>query len=289
MKLSLVVASVDRTQELQNLLEGFAAQPFRNFEVVIVDQNLDDRLAPIVARFAPLFSVIHIRSNVRNCSHARNEGLAAVTGDIVGFPDDDCLFQPDTMQRVVKHFEDDPTLTLLAGNCVSPTGELINARWTPVSCEINDKTVWTTIMGFSMWIRTGPAREVGGFDPAIGPGTPWGSGEEPDYALRLLRKGYRGYYDVTLGILHPDKRLTPHAIARAHLYGAGMGRVLRKHSIAASITLPYFIRPIGGMLLSLLRARMSHARYYWGTFRGRLFGYMAPPARLTQPVTELAL
>lgn len=279
MKLSLVVASVDRTQELQDLLEGFATQPFRNFEVVIVDQNKDDRLVPMVARFSQRFALTHLRTDVRNCSNARNLGLNASTGEIVGFPDDDCMFQQDTMQRIVKHFEDDPTLTLLAGNCVSPTGELINARWTPVSCEIDDKTVWTTIMGFSMWMLTGPTREVGGFDPAIGPGTPWGSGEEPDLALKLLRKGYRGYYDVTLGIFHPDKRLTPHAISRAHLYGAGMGRVLRKHSIAPAIALPYFIRPLGGMLLSLLRARISHAGYYWNTFRGRLFGYMAAPAR----------
>ena len=279
MKLSLVVASVDRTQELHDLLQGFATQPFRNFEVIIVDQNKDDRLAPIVAEFAASFPLLHLRSEVRNCSHARNVGLETATGDIVGFPDDDCMFQPDTMLRILQDFKQDPDLTLLAGNCVSPTGELINGRWTPVSCRIDDKTVWTTICGFAMWIRTERAREVGGFDPAIGPGTQWGSGEEPDFALRLLRKGYRGYYDVSLGILHPDKHLTPHAIARAFHYGAGMGRVLRKHSIAAWITLPYFIRPIGGMLLSLLRRRMSHARYYWGTFRGRLFGYMAAPAR----------
>lgn len=279
MKLSLVVASVDRTQELHDLLAAFATQPFRNFEVLIVDQNGDDRLLPMIAEFSPQFPLVHIRTSVRNCSNARNVGLFAATGDIVGFPDDDCLYQPDTMERVARHFEQDPTLTLLAGNCISESGELINGRWTTHSCEINDKTVWTTVIGFAIWMLTTPAREVGGFDTAIGPGTPWGSSEEPDLALRLLRRGYRGHYDIGLGIYHPDKRLTPSAIARAFLYGAGMGRVLRKHSIAAWIAAPYFIRPIGGMLVSLLRVRLSHARYYWSTFRGRLFGYMAAPAR----------
>ncbi|RRA47247.1 glycosyltransferase family 2 protein [Acidipila sp. EB88] len=279
MKLSLVVASVDRTRELHALLAGFEAQLYRDFEVVIVDQNDDDRLVPIVAEFSRSFPVIHLRTNVRNCSNARNLGLFAATGEVVGFPDDDCLYKPDTMSKVAAHFSGDPTLTLLAGNCVSETGELINGRWTTASCEINDKTVWTTVIGFAIWMRTAPAREINGFDPAIGPGTPWGSSEEPDLALRLLRRNYRGYYDVTLGIWHPDKRLTPGAIARAFLYGAGMGRVLRKHSIAAGIAAPYFIRPIGGVVVSLLRRRMSHVRYYWGTFRGRLFGYMAAPSR----------
>ena len=279
MILSLVVGSVNRTQELHDLLEGFRAQPFRDFEVVVVDQNDDDRLVPILARFEQEFSLVHLRSNVKNISHARNTGLAVARGEIVGFPDEDCQFKPDTMLKVVRHFADDPTLTVLAGNYVSPSGELINGRWTQASCEIDDKTVWTTVMASSLWVRTAAAREVGGFDPAIGPGTQWGSGEEPDFVLSLLRRGNRGWYDVTLGVHHPDKRLSPGAIARAFLYGAGTGRVMRKHAIAPSIALPYFIRPIGGMLVSLLRARLDHLRYYWGTLRGRLFGYMAAPSR----------
>ncbi len=279
MKLSLIVASVGRTDELEELFQGFVDQPYRDFEVVLVDQNDDDRLAPVAARFAARFPLRHIRSEVRNASHARNVGLAAATGDVVGYPDDDCQYQPDTMTRVAAHFDRDPELTLLGGPCVSSTGEHINGRWTAVSCPITEKNVWTTMAGYSMWIRTPAARSVGGFDPAIGPGTPWGSSEEPDFALRLLRRGYRGWYDVLVTIRHPDKSLSAHATARAFHYGAGMGRVLRRHSIAAPIALTYFVRPVGGLLLSLLRARGMHARYYWETLRGRMFGYLKDPAR----------
>ncbi len=279
MKLSLVVASLGRTREVEELFESFREQPFRDFEVLLVDQNDDGRLDPIVEHYASQFTLRHLRSDVRNASHARNVGLAEAAGEIVGFPDDDCLYLPGTMERVVAHFESDPGLVLLGGSCVSPTGELVNGRWTLHSCPITEKNVWTTMQGFSMWIRTAEARSVGGFDPAIGPGTPWGSSEEPDFGLRLLRRGYRGFYDVKLGVRHPDKSLSAHATARAFEYGAGMGRVLRRHSIAAPITLPYFIRPFGGVLLSLLRVRGGHARYYWGTLRGRLFGYLAQPAR----------
>ena len=279
MKLSLVVATVGRSEEIRELLAGFAAQPYRDFEVLLVDQNTDDRLVPIVEQFSGQFPVRHIRSDVRNASHARNVGLFAAKGEIVGFPDDDCLYQADTMTRVVEHFDKDPDLTLLGSPCVSSTGELINGRWETESCPITDKTVWTTMAGYSMWIRMEAALAVGGFDPAIGPGTPWGSSEEPDFALRLLRRGYCGWYDVGIGIRHPDKSLTPHAINRAHLYGAGMGRVMRRHSVAAPIALTFFIRPLGGLLLSLGQVRLGNARYYWGTLRGRLFGYLAQPAR----------
>lgn len=278
MKLSLVVPTVERTAEVSALFEGFATQPYKDFEVILVDQNGDDRLVPIVGRFSPLFRLRHLRSDVRNASNARNIGLFAAEGEITGFPDDDCLYKPDTMTRVVAHFAADPELVVLAGPCVSETGARINGRWTNHSCIINDKTVWTTIMGPSMWMRTQETQAVGGWDMAIGPGTPWGSCEEPDLILTLLRRGYKGWYEADLGVYHPDKQLTPHAVKRAFSYGAGMGRVLRKHGIAIGIALPYFIRPIGGLLLSLVRGRSLNATYYWQTFRGRLFGYRAPLA-----------
>lgn len=279
MKLSLVIASVERTQELYDLMEGFATQAFRDFEVFLVDQNSDDRLVPLVEKYKDRFPLTHIRSDVRNASHARNVGLFAAKGELVGFPDDDCLYQSDTMERVIAHFDREPGVALLGGPCIKRSGELANGRWSTVSCEIHEGNVWTTMQGFSMWMRTEAALAVNGFDPAIGPGTPWGSSEEPDLALRLLRRGFRCEYDVTLGVFHPDKTLSPAALVRAHHYGAGMGRVLRRHSIGARIALPYFYRPIGGILVSLLRARTLHARYYWSTLRGRIFGYLAQPAR----------
>ena len=183
------------------------------------------------------------------------------------------------MTRVVEFFERAPQMALLCGVNRSESGELVDGRWTQRSCALDEKTVWTTLHGYNMWMRTAAALEAGGWDPAIGPGTPWGSSEEPDLGLRMLRRGYRGFYDLTLVVRHPDKRLSASATARAFDYGAGMGRVLRRHSVALRIALPFFIRPIGGFLLSFLRGRKENARYYWRTFRGRLFGYLAPRAR----------
>ncbi len=277
MKLSLVVATVNRTAELRVLLQSFAQQSFRNFEVIVVDQNDDDRLRPLVAEFQQLFQLTHLRSAQRNSSHARNLGLAEACGDIIGFPDDDCVYRSDTILRVMQRFGRNAGLGFLTGVCVNAEGRPINGRWLPSSANITPANVWTTLQAFTLWIRLAPARKAGGFDMNIGPGTQWGSSEEPDLALRLLRAGAQGYYDVEIGVLHPDNSMQPNAIARAFLYGAGMGRVLRKHALSPLIVLPFFIRPAGGFLLSVGRLRPQACRYYWGTLRGRLFGYLAKP------------
>ncbi len=276
MRLTLAIPSLGRTDELGELLDGFAAQPFRDFEVILVDQNEDDRLNPIVARHAGSFPIRHVRSKIKNASHARNVGLELAQGTIIGWPDDDCSYLPETMSRVVEHFDRDPALVLLSGTNRSESGEYLNGRWSRRSCVINERTVWTTLQGYNMWIRTEAAREVGGWDPAIGPGTPWGSSEEPDFGLRLLRRGYKGLYDIDLVVNHPDKRWTAAANARAFEYGTGMGRVLRRHLLAPAITATFLARPLGGLLLSLARGRWSNAVYYWRTWHGRVWGYFAP-------------
>ena len=276
--ISLVTATLGRTAEVRQLFESLAAQSTPDFEVVLVDQNTDDRLLPIVQEFVSRFPLRHVHSPVRGLSHARNLGLHCAAGEIVGFPDDDCVYPVNVLERVRAHFAQNPALALVSGPAVAPGGGLGSGRWTGQSGPITLTNVWTSVISFTFFARRSVLETVGSFDEHLGLGARFGSGEETDIAIRVLRHGYAGYYDLDLNVTHPDKRLTAQAARRAFSYGMGMGRVLRKHSFPASNTLLYLLRPIGGVLLSLIRARPVHASYYWHTFRGRVSGFLARPA-----------
>jgi hypothetical protein len=47
---ALILATVGRTVELNRLFDTLAAQSYRDFEVIVVDQNRDDRLLPVLHR-----------------------------------------------------------------------------------------------------------------------------------------------------------------------------------------------------------------------------------------------
>jgi hypothetical protein len=98
-----------------------------------------------------------------------------------------------------------------------------------------------------------------------------------DLAITLKRANAMLFYDFDLYVIHPDKTLTPLAVQRAFIYGMGFGRVLRKHMevIPKATILRYLVRPLGGMLFAILRARWLPARYYMQTLRGRLHGLFA--------------
>jgi hypothetical protein len=113
----------------------------------------------------------------------------------------------------------------------------------------------------------------------MGPGTPIGSAEGNDLVLRAVAAGHAALYDPTLRVIHPDKRLTEVAVARARLYGRGLGYALRRHHAAPGTCLRFALRPLGGALLSLAKGRPRDAAYYAMTLLGRAEGFLRADAR----------
>jgi glycosyltransferase involved in cell wall biosynthesis len=290
MRFSLIVATRGRTRELSELLDSLTAQgrPRDALEVIVVDQNGDERLAPVVAEHAGRLDLRRRRSAVANACHARNLGIAEAGGEVVAFPDDDCLYPPGVLDRVEAAFAADPSLQVLTGPAASPAGGLGSGRWRRDAGPITASNVWTSVIEFNLFLRRETALALGGFDARLGPGTEWGSAEGNDLVLRAVRAGHRAAYDPELRILHPDKRLTEVARERAALYGRGLGFVLRRHGVPAAVWLPYLVRPMGGVALSLLRGRTGDAGYYWGSLTGRLRGLRAPAAREGLPLPPIA-
>jgi glycosyltransferase involved in cell wall biosynthesis len=271
---SLVMATRGRTTEIAEFLDSLLLQGQADAEVIVVDQNDDDRLVPVLAPYRDRVALTHLRSSVANANHARNLGLCAARGEIVGFPDDDCLYPPGLLDRVAAAFGRDPALMLLTGPAESPAGGLGSGRWREAAGPIDDATVWTSVIEFNLWLRRPLALALGGFDEDMGPGTPIGSAEGNDLVLRAVSSGHLAHYEPTLRVIHPDKRLTDVAVARARLYGRGLGFALRRHSVPAATWLPFAVRPLGGALLSLLKGRPRDAAYYAMTLLGRAEGFL---------------
>jgi glycosyltransferase involved in cell wall biosynthesis len=270
---SLVMATRGRTRDIAAFLDSVLAQGRDDAEVIVVDQNEDDRLAAVLAPFDGRIALMHMRSAIANANHARNLGLRAARGAIVGFPDDDCAYPPGVLDRVAAAFDADPALAVLTGPAESPAGGLGSGRWRADAGAINPENVWTSVIEFNLWLRRPFALALGGFDEGMGPGTPIGSAEGNDLVLRAIAAGHAARYDPALRVVHPDKRLTDVATARARLYGRGLGFALRRHGVPASVWMPFALRPLGGALLSLARLRPRDAAYYAMTLLGRAEGF----------------
>ena len=263
----LVVATVGRTDELGRFLDSIEEQGYGPLRVIVVDQNEDERVAEIAHGRA--FELVHTRS-VRGLSRARNAGLVHVDADLVAFPDDDCVYPSGLLERVAERFGD-PGLDGLTGRAVDAEGRS-STSWKSDPALLTDDNLWNRAISFTIFLRREVVQRVGAFDERLGLGSaePWSSGEEIDYLIRAVRSGARIEYDPSLVVRHPVRQDDPRVGARD---GASVGYLLRKHRYPARVVARMLVRPLGGMLASLVRLDRSRAGYQLATFRGRVRGY----------------
>ena len=126
----------------------------------------------------------------------------------------------------------------------------------------------STVEGRSVVERVGPFDERLG----LGSGAAWSSGEEVDYVIRAVDVGARIAYDPSLVVRH---RVVPDDATIGYRDGAMVGYLLRKHGYPGRVVARMLLRPIGGVLASLVRLDGARRRYYAATFRGRWQGYRA--------------
>ncbi|MCB1543045.1 MAG: glycosyltransferase family 2 protein, partial [Rhodoblastus sp.] len=103
-RLSLLCCTVGRTDKLDRLLASLARQTFRDFELVVVDQNEPGALDPVLAPYLERLDIRHVRSE-RGLSRARNVGLSHCRAKIVAFPDDDCWYPDALAEQIVALFD----------------------------------------------------------------------------------------------------------------------------------------------------------------------------------------
>jgi 2-beta-glucuronyltransferase len=273
---SLILCTIgDRERQLTRLIRSLAEQKFKAFEIVLVDQNPPGYLDEILRTKCAGFALKHIKSD-RGLSIARNTGLRYATGDIVGFPDDDCWYFPDTLAQVTSFFQRNPKIDILLGRTVDESGLPSLSPLRKESGSINRSNVWTSGNSNTLFVRN--ISLLGAFDENIGVGAPtrYQSGEETDFVLTLMKKKARAVYLSHLMIGHDQVENigTGRVIKRAWAYSLGFGYVLKKHNFGF-IYLSYRVgRSIVGAVISILGLRLVYglSRAVWGV--GTLFGYL---------------
>ncbi len=275
MQFSLIVATINRVDTLPRLLESLANQNCTDFEVVIADQNKDDRLGPVVAGYMHRLGITRLRSR-GGLSAARNDGLAAATGEYAAFPDDDCWYLPHTLDRVGAWLAEHPTAGGVSAACSDASGRLSVQDWPRRPGPMASHNVWRRAVSIGIFIRRAEIIKVGGFDESLGAGCagPWGSGEETDLLLRLLAAGTEVFYrpESLVGHANPTAQYDAAACARALAYGRGLGRVLAKHHRPLHERATVLTRPMLGAVRAALLGRSDQSRFYLQSLKGRWQG-----------------
>jgi len=236
---SLIMATLGRVEEVGRFMESLAVQDCRNFELVIVDQNQDDRLVELVDAYRCRFPILYIKRAKPGLSRARNEGLAHVNGKIVAFPDDDCVYPQALLRHVADFFEHEIGQDGLTVRILDLVGDDDAFGFGVMeSGTVDEYKGWTVGVSPGIFLRRQFAEQVA-FDEALG--LPHSSSEDVDYLLRCIDQGARVYHKADLCVRHP----TVHEIysvwklvSREYKYSIGFGFLRVKRRV------PWWVFPI---------------------------------------------
>ena len=275
---SLVVSTVNRAGELTRLMDSLLNQEFKDFEILVVDQNCDDRIVPTLEGYQSRLNIRRIQTLARyGISSGRNDGWRRARGDVILFPDDDCWYPLWFLRKGVELL-DATGAELVSGRFADEGGRSINGRFSSRAHFITRRSVWIAQSESATFYRRELLDRLGGFDEELGIGSasPWQAAEGPDLILKALKRGYACYYDPSLYGFHREYDVddpTEGMTRRGRMYGRGMGYVLRRHRYGFLALLNWVLRPLVTAFISAICGRIHRVAYSLSVSVGRAEGW----------------
>jgi len=99
MKLSVIIPTYNRKDNLVKTLKAFSQQSYKNFEIIIVDDGSIDSTGEVVKRLSLSLEMKYVFQQNKGPASARNLGIRQAKGEIVFFTGDDIIPSENLLQE----------------------------------------------------------------------------------------------------------------------------------------------------------------------------------------------
>jgi glycosyltransferase involved in cell wall biosynthesis len=272
-KISLLMATFGRNKEVFDFCESLNLQDcdLNSLELIIVDQNDDSKIENSLRIKKYKYEIIYIKESIKSLSNARNIGLKVARGFVIGYPDDDCLYYPNTVSEVLKFFCDDFGKKLLIGRIYDRDSKKnIIKNWPSSNKKVNFLNYYRFCNSVTLFHSRGPELC---FDSRMGAGKFYGSTEDVDFVYRWLEAGLKADYVATIDVWHPESKLQEIPLCKVRSYARGFGFFIRKNHSFVMYKYIHLILLIG-YKISQLAANFFKRKFKSGYFSQYVVGLL---------------
>jgi len=114
-KISVITPSLNQAKYIERTICSVLDQHYPNLEYIIVDGGSVDGTLDILQRYQDRLTWISEKDQGQ--SDAINKGMSMATGDILAYLNADDVYEPDALETVARHFQDNPASLWLTGRC----------------------------------------------------------------------------------------------------------------------------------------------------------------------------
>ena len=261
-KFSVIVCTFNGSQTLSECLEGLLRLEYANFEVIVVNDGSVDATAKIADSYG--FRVITTEN--RGLASARNTGLAAATGEIVAYIDDDAYPDPHWLRYLAATFTSTKHVGVGGPNIAPPDDGPIaecvaHSPGNPVHILLSD-TEAEHIPGCNMAFRKSALDAIGGFDTRFRI-----AGDDVDACWRLQERGGTLGYNAGAMVWHHRRNSVKAYWKQQHNYGKAEAFLEKKwpekYNLAGHLTWAGRVYGNGHQYRAWSRGRIYHG--VWGS------------------------
>lgn len=243
---SVVIPTRDRPEMVVECIAAILQQDYPRVEVIVVDNapRSSATADAVQSHFGDEPSVRYLRENRAGISFARNRGVAAAGGKIVAFTDDDVRVDGGWLTALVRPFVNDSKTACVTGLVMPAQLDTRAQVWTEefggfnkgYEARIWDLEVHDDILfpyaagrfgsGQSMAFDTEFLRRSGGFNTALGTGSPAMGGEDLAAFFAVVTSGRRLVYAPDAVVWHIHRRDMRSLRRQLFAYGVGLSAYL---------------------------------------------------------------
>ena len=197
---SVVIPTFNRAPLLAEALRSVLAQTHTRIEVLVVDDGSTDDTAAVLRGVPDPRVRYEWQPNAGRPAPARNRGIRSASGDLVAFIDDDDLWEPVLLERVVAALAAHPDVLLVSGN-----GHYLPRREHPIFRRRHDEhpsfaemLVQNAVITSGTVARRELVERIGPFDES----PELRAVEDLDWWLRTLRHRERSIITLAEPLVH---------------------------------------------------------------------------------------
>ncbi|MGZ5028807.1 MAG: glycosyltransferase family A protein, partial [Methylobacter sp.] len=275
------LATLGRDRELAGFLNSLAEQTYKNFELIIIDQNKDGKIDAIVEPFNGCFELKHVKVDFTGNARARDYGIGLAKGRIVAFPDDDCAYDRNVLKKVIAEFKRRPNLSILVAGSYEFASNRFSIGVNSDNAQYFSRFNMMGVEFTQFFDRNKIDQEQFHLDHDFGIGSKYSGAEGFELLYRLLRAGGIAFYTPEIKIYHPDKDHYKLGTGRMLMYSTGIGAYIRKFANQQDVFILYYIvrkmlvAPILKMMLALVLLNPKKLAYSFYNLVGIWRGFLA--------------
>jgi glycosyltransferase involved in cell wall biosynthesis len=119
MKFSVVIPLYNGSKTIEQTLDSVLAQTCKDFEIVLVNDESPDNVGEVVKKYIkehPETEFVYIEQKNKGLGGARNTAIKQSTGEIIAILDQDDIWYPEKLKRVLKAYNDNPEAGIVCHN-----------------------------------------------------------------------------------------------------------------------------------------------------------------------------